>query len=178
MKLTWFILIYQRHLIRFHINCCYPNFSHTESQDLYYNGSFVWQTAACRLGWCLFWLVTRIIWCSSRLHTRSTALSRLCQWYARLCTRWFQTCPLRWWLEAVQIKVIKSEPCKESLQDDIDCIHRWSVDSQMSFNASKCKVVNMSKKEPKPLITSTILVIKPFNMQLKQKTKVLLCQGT
>jgi hypothetical protein len=46
-------------------------------------------------------------------------------------------------------KVIKSEPCKESFQDDIDRIHRWSIDSKMSFNASKCKVLNMSKKRSK-----------------------------
>ena len=35
-----------------------------------------------------------------------------------------------------------------SLQLDLDCLQRWSLEWNMAFNASKCKVLHMSRKKP------------------------------
>ena len=45
--------------------------------------------------------------------------------------------------------VIKSDSDQNVLQNDINCVHKWSVDSNMIFNTNKCKVLHMSKRRSK-----------------------------
>ena len=38
-----------------------------------------------------------------------------------------------------------------SLQEDLTNLHRWSIDSSMTFSTTKCKVLNISRKINSPI---------------------------
>jgi hypothetical protein len=43
-------------------------------------------------------------------------------------------------------RIIKDEVDHNNLQDDLLVLSHWSSDWMMNFNASKCKVLNISRK--------------------------------
>ena len=45
-------------------------------------------------------------------------------------------------------RVVKDEKDREELQKDLDNLMEWSVEWQMLFNASKCKVVHFGRNNP------------------------------
>ena len=56
------------------------------------------------------------------------------------------------------------------LQPDLNSLYRWSVDSKMSFNTSKCLVLNMSKKWS-PTYTNTEYYVGGQCLQVANTTK-------
>ena len=45
-------------------------------------------------------------------------------------------------------RVVEEEKDREGLQKDLDSLLEWSVEWQMLFNSSKCKVIHFGKKNP------------------------------
>ena len=50
---------------------------------------------------------------------------------------------------------IKSDSDKELLQEDLNNIHSWAVNSQMKFNVSKCEHLRISRKSKLPISVPT-----------------------
>ena len=44
-------------------------------------------------------------------------------------------------------RILESPRSQSLLQQDLDGLYRWSLDSNMTFNVSKCKALHMSKKK-------------------------------
>ena len=52
-----------------------------------------------------------------------------------------------------------------SLQDDIDRLHKWSIDWQLPFNVSKCKIMHMGKKNPEHTYTMNDIELETVKLE-------------